>query len=762
MHKERTVLIVDDCLEDRQTYCRYLQKEERYNYEFLEQEYGEGGLEAYEQFKPDVILLDYMLPDMDGLEFLQQLKFDKKIERPAVVMLTGEGNENVAVQAMKYGVEDYLVKRDTTPENLRLAVRNVIEKRFLQRELEISKQRFFASVENMLDCFGIYVCVRDDDKKIIRFHGEYLNNAASEDELIGLHEQNTTQERELFEQYCQVIETDTPISTEVLCFRNVDSKQIVNKAYDIRISKLEDGLVATWRDITKRKQSEQILKENQHLIEQIADTTPDIIYLYDLKEKRNIYINRQIKQRLGYSPLAIKKMGSDIFNNLVHPDDLERLEAHHEKFYSVRDGKILSCEYRMRDYQGKWNWFSSRDTVFTRMVDGQPCQLLGVVRDITAQKKSEEALKESEARFRHIFESNLLGVMFWETNGKIVDANQRFLEIIGYTHQDLQAGLIFWDSLTPKEWKQVDIKATEQLKKHGVCNHFEKEYFRKDGSRVPIVLSASMLENYENIGVSFVLDITKRKDIEREYAQLLIAEREATEEAEAAKKAKDEFVAMVSHDLRSPLNAILGWTEILQHNFDNKQTRNRALENIKHSARAQDALIEDLLDISRIVRGKLGLQIGSVSLQSVLNRAIDSVYPVAINKNIHLESEIDSSIENSAGDVNRLQQVFDNLLSNAIKFTPENGRIKVCLHKVKNFAQITIIDTGRGINRELLPHIFERFSQDNDIENEPQGLGLGLAIAHHLVRLHNGKIIAESAGKDMGTTFTVILPLYVE
>ncbi|MBV6621528.1 MAG: PAS domain S-box protein [Rivularia sp. (in: Bacteria)] len=759
MKNHRTVLIIDDCLEDRHTYRRYLQRDDRYDYKFVEQEYGKDGLEACKQIHPDIILLDYMLPDINGLEFIQELKDCCNGDIPPIIMLTGEGSEKIAVQAMKYGVEDYLVKANTTAEILRLAVRNVIEKKILQQKLEISKQRFLTSVENMLDCFGIYVCIRDNNGSITGFNREYLNSAAWENELIGLQKHGSRQQEELFNEYCQVVETGKPFSKEVLCFSEHSRQPILNKAYDIRISKLENGFVATWRDITKRKISEQALQESQHLIQQIADTTPDILYLFDLKEKRNIYINRQVEQRLGYSPLAIKDMGADLLQNLVHPDDCQRLKNHLKKFAFLNDGEILPSEYRMRDAQNEWHWFSSRDTVFNRTVDGKPRQLLGVVREITAQKHSEEALKESEARFRHIFESNMLGIMFWKTNGKVVDANARFLEIIGYSREDLEAELIRWDEFTPLEWKEADKEAIEQIKNNRVCHPFEKEYIRKDGSKVPIVLGACLLENSTNTGVSFVLDITERKRIEKERAQLLISEQQAREQAEAANIAKDDFVAMISHDLRSPLNAIIGWSQILRNNGEDEATRNRSIEIIERNAKVQDALIQDLLDISRIIRGKLQLQMSPVKLESILNNAIDSVYPIANAKNIHLESEFDSHINNMLGDAKRLQQVVDNLLNNAVKFTPESGYIKVNLQKIENNAQIKVIDTGSGISNELLPLIFERFHQGSNIGTKQEGLGLGLTIARHLVELHNGKITAESKGEGRGTTFTVTLPL---
>ena len=173
-------------------------------------------------------------------------------------------------------------------------------------------------------------------------------------------------------------------------------------------------------------------------------------------------------------------------------------------------------------------------------------------------------------------------------------------------------------------------------------------------------------------------------------------------------------------------------------------------------------MIQDLLDISRITQNTIELKISPVNLQSIVKEEIDSIYPIAIAKNIQLESEIDSTINTTMGDANRLQQIFGNLLSNAIKFTPESGNIKVCLQQVKNIIQIIVSDTGKGISSELLPYIFERFRQANDIETKQKGLGLGLAIAYHLVKLHNGTIKANSAGEGKGTTFVVSLPLYSE
>ncbi len=250
-----------------------------------------------------------------------------------------------------------------------------------------------------------------------------------------------------------------------------------------------------------------------------------------------------------------------------------------------------------------------------------------------------------------------------------------------------------------------------------------------------------------------------QKSVAMEREELLDAERAARAEAERIIRTKDEFLATLSHELRTPLNAILGWLQLLRVGKMGQKDLTRGLEVIERNARVQARLIEDLLDMSRIISGKARLDVKTVDLASVIDAALESVQPAAQAKSIRLTTSIDASASRAAGDQARLQQVLWNLLSNAIKFTPSGGSVEVSLRPAGDALEIAVSDTGQGIAPEFLPHVFERFRQaDSSVTRLHSGLGLGLAIARHLVELHGGTIRAESKGSGQGATFTVKLP----
>ncbi|GAA6620867.1 ATP-binding protein [Scytonema sp. NUACC26] len=268
-------------------------------------------------------------------------------------------------------------------------------------------------------------------------------------------------------------------------------------------------------------------------------------------------------------------------------------------------------------------------------------------------------------------------------------------------------------------------------------------------------------------------DITQRKKDEQERLELLQRERAARDEAESANRIKDEFLAVLSHELRSPLNPILGWAKMLRTGQYDRIATDRALETIERNAKLQAQLMEDLLDVSRILRGKLVLNINPVNLISTIEAAIETVQLAAQAKSIQIHTILAPHVGLISGDANRLQQVFWNLLSNAIKFAPNGGRVEVRLERVEvgnegssvsgSYAQISITDTGKGINPEFLPHVFEYFRQENSSTTRQfGGLGLGLAIVRYLTEMHGGLVTAHSQGEGQGATFTVKLPIVRE
>jgi PAS domain S-box-containing protein len=231
-------------------------------------------------------------------------------------------------------------------------------------------------------------------------------------------------------------------------------------------------------------------------------------------------------------------------------------------------------------------------------------------------------------------------------------------------------------------------------------------------------------------------------------------------EAQESSRLKDEFLATVSHELRTPLTAILGWAHMLRVGQFDANSATQAFETIERNARAQAQLIDDLLDVSRIITGKLRIDVRAVDPNSFIEAAVEAVRPAAEAKGVRLQKIIDTGAVSVAGDPVRLQQVIWNLLSNAIKFTPRGGRVQVRLERVNSHIEIAVVDTGAGIVPEFLPHVFERFRQaDQKTTRQHGGMGLGLSIVRHLVELHGGTVRAESAGEGQGSTFTVLLPI---
>jgi len=254
--------------------------------------------------------------------------------------------------------------------------------------------------------------------------------------------------------------------------------------------------------------------------------------------------------------------------------------------------------------------------------------------------------------------------------------------------------------------------------------------------------------------ISFLNELRRRSQRRAEMARA---------EAEAANRIKDDFLAAVSHELRTPLAAIIGWTHILRTHGIDQEAAAQALETIERNARTESRLVEDLLDVSRISAGQLRLNVGRTDVAEVIEATLDTMHPAIGAKQIELRTALCRGAAFVFGDVQRLQQVFWNLLSNAVKFTPERGRIEVHLEITDSHVEVVVRDTGRGIDPDLLPYVFERFRQGSDADAKRHGgLGLGLSIARHLAELHGGAIRAESGGLGRGATFTVELPLVAE
>jgi PAS domain S-box-containing protein len=364
-----------------------------------------------------------------------------------------------------------------------------------------------------------------------------------------------------------------------------------------------------------------------------------------------------------------------------------------------------------------------------------------------------------------------------DLNSIITSWNQGAQRIFGYTADEMIGTSIM--RLIPADRQREEDEILASLRRGDRFDHFETIRVAKNGRQLHVSLTISPIKDAfgEVVGASKIArDITDRKLAEAalreaqrnaetanaEKASLLESEQLARAEAERASRMKDEFLATLSHELRTPLNAVLGWATILRAQKDVDAEMNQGLEAIDRNARAQAQIIDDLLDMSRIISGKLRLDVQQLDLPAVVLEAIDTMRPSAAAKGVRLQTVIDPLNASVSGDPNRLQQIFWNLLSNAIKFTPRGGQVQVLLERLDSYVEVSVIDTGEGISPDFLPYIFNRFQQaDASTTRRHGGLGLGLAIVKNLVELHGGTVRAKSGGIGKGATFVVNLPLLV-
>ncbi len=377
----------------------------------------------------------------------------------------------------------------------------------------------------------------------------------------------------------------------------------------------------------------------------------------------------------------------------------------------------------------------------------------------------DERLQAAHERFRTAVEAAPNAMVMVDDHGRILLVNRQTEQMFDYAREALIGQPI--EILVPARYREFHPNLRDGFFDAPSARPMgaRRELYarRRDGSEFPVEIGLNPIRTDEGIRVlSSIVDITERKRAEEERAKLLDRERTARAEAERANRMKDEFLATLSHELRTPMTAILGWARILHTTTQDSEDLARGLEIIERNARTQSQIIEDLLDMSRIISGKVRLDVQQVDLHDVIESALTTVRPAADAKDIRLQAVLDPNIGMVKGDSSRLQQVVWNLLSNAIKFTPRGGRVQVSLERINSHVEITVSDTGQGIATEFLPYVFERFRQaDSSSTRRHGGLGLGLAIVKQLVELHGGSVHAHSAGEGQGSTFVLHLPLSV-
>ena len=439
--------------------------------------------------------------------------------------------------------------------------------------------------------------------------------------------------------------------------------------------------------------------------------------------------------------------------SLFYPEAVRRAgKCEYELGTAARQGRFEDEGWRVRS-DGTPFW---ANVVITALRDSQGKHIgfAQVTRDLSERRRGEEALRQSEERFRLLVDNVTDHAIYMlDASGKVMTWNSGAERIKGYRAAEIVGKHV--SRFFPDE----DAAAAERMLESALrAGRIEDEGYRirKDGARfwANVVVTALRDPSGRVIGFAVVTrDLTHRRMAEDE--RILLAQ------AQEANRVKDEFLATVSHELRTPLNAILGWANILTgERVWDVATLTKGLAVIRRNAQIQAKIIEDILDVSRIITGKLRIETQILNLADVVRDAIEVVRPSFEQKGVDLLVErCDDSVE-LVGDAGRLQQVVWNLLSNAVKFTEEGGKVTIALLRQSTRAVVRVHDTGRGLSKEFLPHVFEPFRQaDGSSSRKFGGIGLGLSIVRHLVELHGGRVVAESEGEGHGATFVVELPI---
>ncbi len=516
--------------------------------------------------------------------------------------------------------------------------------------------------------------------------------------------------------------------------------------------------VSLRREIARHLAQQQKLHEREQELRLALGTSKGGLWYWDLETKEFSWSDENYAV-FGLKPGAYVP-GYDFWVSLLHIDDRERVERELDR--ALREHIEFKTEHRILRPDGEMRRILVKGTTVYNS-KGQAVSMSGINLDVTEFRQTEESLYESEERFRQIAEN--IDAVLWIRNavsGKLEFFSSGSERLWGIPANQLMEGSSQWqDFIHTEDRADAHTLMLQQVSEGNL--DWEYRIITPEGRlrwvrdrAFPVKDRAGEIRRI----VGFSVDTTERKQSEEIRAMLLAREQEARAEAETASRLKDEFLAIVSHELRSPLNAMLGWARVLRSEGVDQQTHDHALQVIEQSAEMQSRLIEDLLDSARIASGKLRIEPRAVNLLHAINAAIDTVFQEAERKGVLIESELDAETGDVKGDAERLQQIVWNLLANGVKFTPAGGKIFVTLKQEAPWAVVTVRDTGHGIKADALPHIFDPFQQaDSSNTRRAGGLGLGLALVKNLVELHGGIISAESDGENQGSVFTVRLPL---
>lgn len=640
------------------------------------------------------------------------------------------------------------------PEDRKIAVlfNDITARRRAENQIERLNRRNTDILDSITDAF--FSLDRDWNFTYVNREAERLLLRRA-DELIGKSVWDEFPEAigsTFYKEYTRALETNQTATFE-------EFYPPLESWFDVRVYPSASGLSVYFHNVNERKRNEQALSESAEKLRLALESGGMGWWSYDPLTNRS-QPDEKCLALFGIEPENYNGDADMIFE-AIHPEDRQYVQ--HAMTTAIENHGIYDTEFRViRPKDGAICWLAGIGRATYDEKSGAPLEMFGVNFDVTERRQTEETLRRSEERFRGLQQATPDGFMIFEAvraeTGKIEDfrwlyVNPAAEKIIGRAEKEL-IGKLLLDEM-PGNREEGLFDAYVRVVETG-------EVWRKEFSYAHEGLDHYFLSTAVKTGDGFAVafsDITDRKRAEREREELLAKEQAAREQAEAAARTKDEFLAVVTHELRSPLNSILGWNTLLRRQ-PSPEMVSRVTEIVEKQGKQQLQLIEDLLDTARMVSGKMIVEQNPVDLASVISAALDVVRPAAQSKSVALSMTINSSNGIVTGDAERLQQVVWNLLANAVKFTPEGGRVEIELRREDPSAVLVVRDNGRGIEPDFLPYVFDRFSQaDASKSRRFGGLGLGLSLVKQLTELHGGTVTAESEGLNKGAAFTVKLPI---
>jgi PAS domain S-box-containing protein len=799
--KEARIVVADDN-SDMLDYVHRLLVD---RYDVIAVRDGVEALQAIRAQRPDLVLSDVMMPGLDGFALLAAVRQDPAIRKLPFILLSARAGEDARLEGLRAGADEYLVKPFSANE-LVARVASTLQLSRLHREGEeqlaqLNRQlrRRVAEQETLLDVLPIGIGIAHDrecrDIRINRAFAAVLglrpDANASKTAPPG---ERPTNFRVVAPDGVEMPDDQLPLQVAAREGIEVGGVQFDVVHDDGRVVRLLEyaaplfdeqgmpaGAVGAFVDVTASHHAQQQLARSEERHRRIFETAGVSIWEEDFSEvKRALDALRaegvdDIETYLHDHPEFVDHCISLVRIVDVNPASLRMFAAAdkqalmgslntvfanetravfaHELVAMARGDRQFETETSLRALDGRT--IHALMTI-TLPAPNEPCDsVLVSLADITDRKQMENALRRSETLFRDM--ADTAPVMLWmaDAAGQCTFLSRSWYEFTGQT-EETGLGLGWIDAVHPDDRARAEAVF---LSANGRREPFRLEYRLRqttgeyrwtiDAAR-PRVDADGRFAGF----IGAVFDINERKEAEEILQRLY-------RDVEQANRVKDEFLATLSHELRTPLNAVLGWAHMLRQGSMPAAMQQRALESLERNAKAQAQLVEELLDVSRIMSGKLHIKADEVDLATTISNAIESVRPAASAKRLHLHVHIEEQQRLLVtGDSDRLQQIVWNLVSNAIKFTPSGGRVDVDLQRVDSRAEIVVRDTGEGIAPAFRPHLFERFRQmDASIARRHGGLGLGLSIVRHLTEAHGGTVSAESEGEGQGATFRVSLPL---